>query len=178
MWWYLWRWQFERAEQLVQRQHALLLQQFNLPLMALCIIALLLLLHLYGLFIILLLTRRLKVSVCMKRRCFPQIKKVYFSATTKDLFSEVCPNTKINRVLEKCFKMSGFIQKLMLGSFYHNNEMFVLDFNNSSGQFRGLFTGTNKKEDGISPLMHIPEPLSGVFLGRKLNWIHCSSSHA
>lgn len=66
MWTYLR--QIEAAEQLVQWQHALFLQQFNLPLVALSIIALLLLLHLYGLFIILLFTGRFKVSVCMKTK--------------------------------------------------------------------------------------------------------------
>lgn len=66
MWTYLR--QIEAAEQLVQWQHALFLQQFNLPPVALSIISLLLLLHLYGLFIILLFTGRFKVSVCMKTK--------------------------------------------------------------------------------------------------------------
>lgn len=57
-------WQFEGAEQLVQGQRALLLQQLDLPPVALGVVALLLLLHLDRLLVILLLTWRLKVPVC------------------------------------------------------------------------------------------------------------------
>lgn len=83
LWMYLW--QIQGAEQLIQRQHTLLLQQFNLLPMALRVIALLLFLNLYCLLIVLLLTWRLKVSVCIKKTYSFVLKNFNCSDTNRKL---------------------------------------------------------------------------------------------